>query len=142
MIAELKTEWQLLKHDRPGERFENHRRRVQKKSKAHRVALAVVGCALIAVGVVFCVLPGPGSLGIVLGLALLGGMSRTIARLMDRAEPKMRAGLHRANAFWHRLSTPKKALLITVTTVVVVMGAFVVWKNWMGPVVESYVGDL
>ena len=138
----MKSEWQLLKHDRPGERFENHRRRVQQKPKAHRVALAIAGFALIAVGIVFCVLPGPGSLGIVLGLALLGGMSRRISRLMDRAEPKLRRGLRRANELWHHLSRPKKALLITVTTVVVVLGAFVVWKNWMGPVVESYLGDL
>ena len=136
----MKQEWRRLKHDRPGERFENHRRRVQEKPKAHRVVLAIAGCALIAVGIVFCVLPGPGTLGIVMGLALLGGMSKTIARLMDRTEPKLRRGLHRANAFWHHLSQPKKALLITLTTIVVAMGVVVVWRGWVGPMVEGYIG--
>ena len=136
----MKQEWRRLKHDRPGERFENHRRRVQEKPKAHRVALAIAGCALIAVGIVFCVLPGPGTLGIVMGLALLGGLSKTIARLMDRTEPKLRHGLRRANAFWHHLSRPKKALLITVTTLVVAMGVVVVWRGWVGPMVASKFG--
>ena len=112
---------------------------MQQKPKWHRVALAIAGGALIAVGIVFCVLPGPGSLGIVMGFALLGGMSRTIARLMDRTEPKVRDGLHRANDFWHHLSRPKKALLITMATLVVAMGVVVVWRGWVGPMVESYI---
>ena len=133
-IAEIKHEWRLLKRDRPGERFDNHRRRMSTKPKWQKVVRSILGVALIALGVVFCILPGPGSLGIVLGLALLGGMSRTIAGWMDRIEPRIRRGLERGRLFWKALSRPKKALLIGVTTLVVV------WKGWVGPVVASYVG--
>ena len=130
----------MLKHDRPGERFENHRRRMQKQATWKKALRAIGGVALIGVGIVFCVLPGPGSLGIVLGLALLGGMSKTIAGTMDRIEPKMRRGLEHMRLFWAALSKPKKALLITLTTIVVAMGVVVVWRGWVGPMVEGYIG--
>jgi hypothetical protein len=139
-IAELKLEWRRIKHDRPGERFENHRRRLQKQATWKKALQAFAGIALIGVGIVFCVLPGPGSLGIVLGLALLGGMSKTIARTMDRIEPKMRRGLEHMRRFWQALSKPRKALLIAVATIVVAMGVVVVWRGWVGPMVEGYVG--
>ena len=139
-IAEIKQEWRRLKRDRPGERFDNHRRRMSTKPTWQKVVRAVLGIALIGVGIVFCVLPGPGSLGIVLGLALLGGMSKTISHWMDRIEPKLRRGLSHAQHFWHHLSRPKKGLLIAFTTVVVAMGSVVVWKGWVGPMVASYVG--
>ncbi|MBA3503156.1 MAG: PGPGW domain-containing protein [Myxococcota bacterium] len=136
----MKQEWRILKHDRPGKRFENHRRRMQKQATWKKVLRGIGGVALIGVGIVFCVLPGPGTLGIVLGLALLGGMSKTIAGWMDRIEPKMRRGLEHLRRFWQALSKPKKALLITVTTIVVAMGVVVVWRGWVGPMVEGYIG--
>lgn len=139
-IAGIKHEWRLLKQDRPGERFNNHRRRMSTKPKWQKVARGAAGVALVALGVLFCILPGPGSLGIVLGLALLGGMSKTISRWMDRIEPKLRRGLAHARRFWKALSRPKKALLIAVTTIVVAMGMVVVWKGWVGPMVASYIG--
>ena len=139
-IAEIKQEWRRLKRDQPGERFDNHRRRMSTKPKWQKVVRGVLGVALIGVGIVFCILPGPGTLGIVLGLALLGGMSKTISGWMDRIEPKLRRGLSHMRRFWQHLSRPKKALLITLTTIVVAMGVVVVWKGWVGPMVASYVG--
>src|SRR5687768_12879236 len=139
-LSEIKAEWHRFKDDAPGERFEHHRERMDAHPKWHNIVRGVAGVALIAVGVVFCFLPGPGVVGIAFGLALLAGMSRAIARTMDRVEPRMRAGMERARRLWQHLSTGKRALLVGVTTIVVAMGLVVVWRGWVGPVVASYVG--
>jgi Putative transmembrane protein (PGPGW) len=132
-LAEMKHEWRLLKHDRPGERFDNHRRRMDKGPTWKKVLRGVAGFALVAVGIVFCILPGPGTVGIVLGLALLAGMSRTIARLMDRVEPKLRRVARRAVRFWRTLSTPARITLIGAGVTVVGFAGFVVWRHWVAP---------
>ena len=132
-LSDMKHEWRLFKADAPGSRFENHRRRMERHSRAHHGVRAVLGFALIAVGIVFCFLPGPGLLGVVFGLALFAGMSKTIARVMDRIEPRMRAGLDRAHAAWSRLSTGRRALLIGFGATLLALGSIVVWKNWIGP---------
>jgi hypothetical protein len=127
-LAEMKQEWRLLKHDRPGERFDNHRERMDKGPTWKKVVRAVAGFTLIAVGIVFCILPGPGTVGIVLGLALLAGMSRPIARLMDRIEPKLRHVARRARAFWRRSSTPMRVVLLGSAAIVVGLAAFGAWR--------------
>ena len=139
-IAEWKHEWRLFKHDLPGERFENHRRRMNRHPTWHKVVRAILGSALIAIGIVFCVLPGPGTVGIFFGLALLAGMSRAIAYALDRVEPRIRHGLVRANVFWRGLSTARRALLIAVATIIVALGAVVVWRGWLGPAIAAYLG--
>jgi len=139
-FAEIKHEWRLLKHDRPGQRFRHHRERMSDSPKWKKIARAAAGFALIAIGIVFCILPGPGTLGIVLGLALLAGMSKSIARLLDRIEPRVRHGLARAQRFWHELPRAKKAILIVTATIVVALGAVVVWRGWVGPIVASHLG--
>lgn len=139
-FAEMKREWRRFKYDDPGERFNNHRRRMDTKPTWHKVARGAAGFLLIAVGIVFCILPGPGTLGILFGLALLAGMSQKIARALDRIEPKMRGGLRRARRFWHGLTKGKQALLIATAAVVVALGAVVVWRRWIGPIVAGYVG--
>ena len=136
-VAEMKQEWRQFKHDRPGERFENHRCRMDRHPTWHKVVRAVAGFALIALGVVFCILPGPGTVGIVFGLALLAGMSKSIAHLLDRVEPKLRRGLHRAHEFWRHLSTPRRVLLVAVAAILVGLGCYVVWQQWLGAKVSA-----
>ncbi|MCP2339351.1 PGPGW domain-containing protein [Actinomadura rupiterrae] len=60
-------------NDRPTrlERFQARARRNRATHLAWRGGVLVVGVAVLAVGVVMMVTPGPGILGIVLGLAIL-----------------------------------------------------------------------
>lgn len=132
-LADMKHEWRLFKRDRPGERFDNHRRRMDHGPTWKKVARATVGIALLAVGIVFCVLPGPGTVGIVFGLALLAGMSSKMARLLDRAEPPVRRLARRARTFWRQRSTPARVLLITAAALVAAGLGFVAWRYWIGP---------
>ena len=131
--GEMKQEWRRFKDDRPGIRFENHRQRMEQHPRWHQMIRAVIGGAFVVLGIAFCFLPGPGLLGIVFGLALLAGMSRRIAGGMDRAEPRVRHGVHRSRTWWHRLPHARRALLIGFTAIVVAMGIVVVWRDWLVP---------
>ena len=58
-----------------------------------RVAVAVVGAALVAAGVAMLVLPGPGLLVIIAGLAVLATEFAWAAVLLDKAKDRAaRAG--------------------------------------------------
>ena len=76
----------------PGRRFQDRYRRMRehKGSAWKRCALFIAGILLTAVGIFFLVVPGPGIPILVVGLALLAQESVTLARLLDRAELKLR----------------------------------------------------
>ena len=87
MLESLKKSWRELAKDEPGHRFLNRYKRAQKKgSTAGRVLTLTLGSVLVLAGVVFLLIPGPGSLLIVVGAALLAEESATVARALDRTE--------------------------------------------------------
>lgn len=93
MFDELKKDWQILKSEAPGRRFEEryrYRRYEAPSPPAWRIAKIVVGALLIPVGIALWFLPGPGWLTIIAGLALLAGQSRWTSRLLDGAEVRIR----------------------------------------------------
>ena len=51
-----------------------------------RVAILVIGLAFVVLGVVFLVLPGPGILGIIIGLAILATEFVWARVLLDKAK--------------------------------------------------------
>jgi hypothetical protein len=57
------------------------------------VLRVAVGIVLVALGLVFGPLPGPGFVPALAGLALLAGESQRIATSLDRAEVKVRSWL-------------------------------------------------
>jgi uncharacterized membrane protein YbaN (DUF454 family) len=134
-VAELKHEWRAFKHDRPGERFRNHRTRMQKKSRGHSIVAGALGVLLLAAGVVFLFIPGPGLPLIVFGLALVATHSDRLSRDLDRFEPWLRHTGHRAGHRWRAMSRLRKTLLISACAIGV--SAFLVgtWK-W---VVAAYI---
>lgn len=88
MTLPLREQWQLLRQDAPGERFRNHhRRRREARGEGWQRGLSLgLGVVLILAGIVMLVVPGPGLLGIALGLGLFAGESSTLAAGLDRGE--------------------------------------------------------
>jgi hypothetical protein len=84
--------WDRFVHSTPGRRFqERYRRMREQKGSALKRCLFVCGGILICLaGIVFLAIPGPGLLIIALGLALVAQESAALARLLDRAELKLR----------------------------------------------------
>jgi putative transmembrane protein PGPGW len=101
-----------LRHDPPGERFQRQYDRLQRRGHAVRVLLAIGGALLVAAGIAFLILPGPGLPLLVVGLGLLAGLSHPLARAMDRAEPFVRRQLHAVAHRWHQLTGYGKAAIV------------------------------
>lgn len=92
MFERIKKNFERLKSFEPGSRFQRQYKehKKEKSSASMRPLLFVAGLAMIAVGLVGLVVPGPGLVGIAIGLALLARESLFIAKGMDRAEVKGR----------------------------------------------------
>lgn len=86
-----------LWRDEPGRRFVRRYERLRGNpgGVARRALRAVLAVLLIAVGIVFLPLPGPGFVPLALGAALLAGQSRGVAAWLDRAELRVRRWLRR-----------------------------------------------
>jgi hypothetical protein len=91
LVQSLKKNWRELADSKPGKRFQNRYEKEQRGggSGGRTIKLVVAGL-LIAVGVVLLVVPGPGSVFIVLGAALLAEESLSVARALDWTEMKIR----------------------------------------------------
>lgn len=89
--------WRDFWRARPGERFARRYERLSGHDRhpAARAVRAGLGVLLVLVGIVFGVLPGPGFVPALAGLALLAGESERIARTLDAAEVKVRRLLRR-----------------------------------------------
>jgi hypothetical protein len=127
-LAEVKREWEHFRDDRPGERFGNHRARMQKKPRSHNAAAIGLGVLLLAGGVVLLFMPGPGSPLIVFGLALVGSHSKRFSALLDRAEPQVRRVGRRIERTWNGLSRRGKAGVVVGLTTVAAGGLMFMWK--------------
>ncbi len=77
---------------KPGERFHYLHRLFNKieRKLSHTLLRHIIGLMLIIAGILMLVLPGPGILTILTGLALIGLGSRTFAVFLDRLELKLR----------------------------------------------------
>lgn len=100
VIAFFKEDWKQFRADEPGERFENHTDRVKAGPKAALVLQVLMGVVLLAGGIVLMFIPGPAILAYAFGLAMFAGLSRKLARLLDRAEPALRRKGQRLKAWW------------------------------------------
>ncbi|MBA3539898.1 MAG: hypothetical protein H0T79_09735 [Deltaproteobacteria bacterium] len=83
----------------------------------------MLGVVLVFAGGVMLVVPGPGLLVIVFGLALLAGESKRLAHVLDRAELVVRRWVGAARRWWAGL-TPrvKLALIANGVALVVLLG--------------------
>jgi hypothetical protein len=128
VLADMKQEWKLFKHDEPGHRFTHHRERMQHRSKVINAIGLMLGIALVAGGVLFCFLPGPGSVLIVFGFALVSARWARMARLMDRTEPKLRHFFHRQQRRWHEMSGKAKLSVMLGLAAVAVAACLFMWR--------------
>lgn len=134
-VAEMKHEWELFKHDEPGQRFINHRDRMRKRSRTLNIAGLVVGVILVAAGIVFCFLPGPGLIPLVFGFALVAARWKRMAKMMDRAEPRVREFGHRQKDRWHAMSGTAQLGIMLALAAVTVGAMLFMWRY----VVSAYV---
>lgn len=130
-LAKIAQQWRAFAHDEPGKRFENQHRRMKQGGKPLLVGLAVVGALLVAAGIFLLFVPGPGLLVAAFGLALLAGISRSLARVLDRAEPVVRRHAARAKAWWSRAALATKLALGALAAAIVAAAGYAAYRLWL-----------
>jgi uncharacterized protein (TIGR02611 family) len=100
----LKHEWQLLMKSPPGRRFIDryHRRRHQQSTKVGRALSIFLGAVFLTAGLVMLFVPGPGTLALLVGVALLAEQSQWMARALDWLELKIRPAAQWLMRVWRQ----------------------------------------
>jgi len=127
---EVREEWRRFCDDRPGERFRNHCKRMEVRSRRHAAVAVALGVLLLATGVILLFMPGPGILVILFGVGLIASHSARLSAALDRAEPKLRQRGRRIEHRWHRFSHKQKTALAGGGLVLMTAGLAAMW-NWI-----------
>ena len=136
MIERARENWRRFNESKPGHRFQDryhHRQQGSSGGFNPRAIFGIVGGILVVLGGVIAVPgPGPGWLIIFLGLGMLAGESKLVARFMDWGEMRLRGLARRAVYFWANSSAAVKALIILVVLVCVAASGYGAYYLFFG----------
>ena len=131
MLSEWKKEWKEFQEAAPGRRFQQrYRDRRQETRPWVRVATVVLGAALVIVGAIMLVVPGPGLLAVGLGGGLIAREFRWAAVGLDWAEVLLRWLLREAWRFWKSASLGTRSLVVFAGVAVAAGAAYLTW-TWL-----------
>ena len=94
----------------PGSRFVERRQRRAGASRMQRVIALALGSVLFVAGILMLVFPGPGVIGMLLGLALMSGESAGAARLLDRLDVVGHRVVRAVKRRWRAQSKPMRII--------------------------------
>jgi len=119
MFTALKKSWRALRDAPPGERFLRYHRAHHEAGRPvwRRVLSVGIAVGVLIVGVVALPAPGPGTLVIILGLALLGRELRRVAKGLDWVETKLRGIVRWFTRTWRGTSLAGRVGLAAVVIV-------------------------
>jgi uncharacterized protein (TIGR02611 family) len=131
MIGRTKRSWRRFGASKPGHRFQDRYRRRQESEHGWtdpRRLFYVLGGLIIAVGsLAFGVLPGPGTLTFFVGVGMIAGEFRPVARLLDWAEVRAREFGRWVGGIWSSSAAGK---LLVVFVGAICVGA-VLWGAYL-----------
>lgn len=132
VLQALKKQWRELASAPVGHRFQTHyRRKHQRGRSSHRIGKLFLGITLVVAGVLLLFIPGPGSVLIVIGAALLGEESLVIARWLDALEIRLRKISSSALRKWRRASLLARSSLVLVTAVLAGGVLWIVYSRFL-----------
>jgi hypothetical protein len=132
VIDALKKHWRDLASGRPGHRFQDHYRRAHKGALGfRRVCKMAAAIVLTIAGLVLLFIPGPGSVLIVIGAALLAQESEVIARLCDASEVRGRKLISAAVKAWRGSSMVGRSSLVVAVVALAGSGAWFVYSRFI-----------
>jgi hypothetical protein len=133
MTARMKQSWQRFEASKPGRRFqERYRRRQERGWRDPGKLFFLVGGLVIAPGsLLLGVLPGPGTLTFFVGLGMIAGEFRPVARLLNWAEVWTRVVFKRVGDIWMS-SAPGKILVVSMGTIFVATVLYVAYLFLFG----------
>lgn len=130
--ATLKKHFRAIKRGHPGHRFQDHYEHQQHarngRVSAGRIWMLALGVLAILVGIVLCVIPGPGLPFIFIGGGLLAAESKVVARAMDWLEVHVRAVWRWGKRHWDRLPLWGKIVVGGIALAASVGGTWFGWR--------------
>jgi hypothetical protein len=130
MITRTKQSWRRFGASKPGNRFQDRYRRRQESEHGWmdpRRLFYVVGGLILALGsLAFGVLPGPGMLTFFVGVGMIAGEFRRVARLLDWSEVRARELGRWVGGIW-RSSAAGKVLVVFVGAICVATVLYVAY---------------
>jgi hypothetical protein len=132
--ATFKQHFRAIQQGKPGKRFQAHYKHEKqaRRSSTGRLVRLVLGLALVGVGLVFCVIPGPGLPIVFVGGALLASESLIVARAMDWAELRVRALWRWGKDHWDELPLGGKIAIVALAAVGAAAGLWFMWQLLRG----------
>jgi hypothetical protein len=130
MFERLKQEWQRFRRRKPGQRFEERYHLKQKSARSvfRKVLIMSAGGLTIAVGIVLLAFPGPGTVLLLIGAALIAEESLVTARALDWLELRLRGLYTRTVRAWRRTSPIIRVLLVICALAIAASLAFGAYK--------------
>jgi hypothetical protein len=116
MFNEIKQHWAQFRRYPQGERFERYygSRHNVERGPLKKILLISTGILIMAAGVVFLAIPGPGLLVMLLGAVLIARESLFVSRLFDRLEPHLWKFARWCRQTWQGLSSASKTALVVI----------------------------
>lgn len=134
MGGKLKRQWEEFKRGQPGRRFQDRYERNQQKRQNKRwhagLLKLCLGLLFIALGVVLMVMPGPAILFFALGGGMLADYSRTVARMLDWLELKIRRVLHWTKHWWKHASIPARSRVVGLLVLSMTAAGYFLYRVW------------
>lgn len=125
MLKSIRRELRLLRDAPAGRRFIRRYKRMKAGSPPAYLRWLRTGASafVFVAGLAMLVMPGPGILVAILGLAMLGGEFRRVSVLMDSAELKLREWIAAFLNRWRHTSTALRiGAVATAALAVVALG--------------------
>jgi uncharacterized protein (TIGR02611 family) len=134
MLKSLHKQWRDVTKVKPGNRFHNRyeRRKNRRCSAFVKPFYLMLGATVFIAGLVLMPAPGPGLLLVFLGAGMLAEESLLAARVLDRAELKLRAMLASATRMWKRASSLLKAVIAAFVTSLAALAGWVAYGILFG----------
>jgi hypothetical protein len=83
-------------------------------------------------GVIFCLIPGPGLPLLFFGAAILSERSRPVARALDWTELRTRTAVAYARRYWKRASMSQKVAIVTLAALALLGAGFGAYAATIG----------
>ena len=130
MFKRLKQEWQRFRRRKPGRRFEERYYQKQQSARGvfRKILIMSAGVLIIAVGIVLLAFPGPGTILMLIGAALIAEESLVTARALDWLELRLRGLYARTVRAWKRTSPVIRVLLVICALAIAASLAFGAYK--------------
>lgn len=128
----LRAHWLELKRGRPGRRFQDRFERAcraeHRCGPGQRIILWIAAFVCLAIALVLTVMPGPAIVFFFFAGGLLATESRSVARLMDWSEVRVRGIAAAGWRHWRRLSMPGRVAAVVLGAGIAVAAAYPVYQ--------------